>query len=195
MDPELASLTSHVGYPVLVLLVAAESSGVPVPGETALIAASLLAADGQLSIAVVIALAAAAAIAGDNLGYQLGRRYGRRVLIRPGRLAGARRSTLARSEALFDRHGRKAVFFGRWVTGLRIWAAWLAGATHMPWRSFLAWNALGGISWALSVGVIAYSLGRTAANLFEQVGAALAALVVLALVGYLITRWVRRPDE
>lgn len=105
----LASLTSHVGYVALVLLVAVESSGVPVPGETALIAAGVLASDGRLSIVLVIALAASAAIAGDNAGYQLGRHLGRRALVRPGRFQQTRSRMLTRGEVFFDRHGPKAV--------------------------------------------------------------------------------------
>jgi membrane protein DedA with SNARE-associated domain len=113
---ELASFATNAGYPALIALVAAESAGVPLPGETALIAGSLLAAHGNLSITTVIAFAACAAIAGDNLGYQFGRRFGRRALERPGRLAALRTQTLATSELFFDRHGATAVVLGRWMT-------------------------------------------------------------------------------
>ena len=97
----------------------------------------------------MIALAAAAAIVGDNIGYLIGRKGGRWLLERPGPLpppAAGRCS--ATGEPFFERHGPKAVFFGRFVLGLRVWASWLAGATRMPWRSFVLWNALGGICWA-----------------------------------------------
>jgi undecaprenyl-diphosphatase len=185
----LASLTSHIGYAALVVLVGMESAGVPVPGETALITAGVLAADEKLSIVVVIALAAAAAIAGDNVGYQLGKRFGRGVLVRPGRFEAARQSALARSERFFASHGPKAVFLGRWITGLRVWAAWFAGATHMPWRTFFLWNALGGIAWATSVGLAAYFLGHAAAALIERVGV-FAAIVVVAVgvVAFVVVR-------
>ena len=97
----------------------------------------------------MIALAAAAAIVGDNIGYLIGRKGGRWLLERPGALpaASACRCSPA-GEPFFERHGPKAVFFGRFVLGLRVWASWLAGATRMPWRSFVLWNALGGICWA-----------------------------------------------
>jgi membrane protein DedA with SNARE-associated domain len=190
----LASLTSHVGYLALIALVAVESSGVPVPGETALIAAGVLASDGSLSIELVIAFAAMAAIIGDNIGYQLGRRYGRRVLLRGGRLEAQRARMLSGAESFFDRHGPKAVFLGRWVTGLRVWAAWLAGATHMRWRVFLAWNALGGLAWALSIGLLAYFFGRAAARVIEHIGQGAAVLVGVAVIVLVIALRYRSRD-
>jgi membrane-associated protein len=190
----LASLTTHVGYVALVLLVAVESAGVPVPGETALIAAGVLASDGRLSIVVVIVLAALAAITGDNLGYQLGRRLGRRALVRPGRWAEPRGRVLARSEAFFEAHGPKAVFLGRWITGLRVWAAWIAGATHMRWRVFLVWNALGGIAWAASVGAASYFLGRAAARVITHIGEGAAVLIAIAVVAAVVTMRYRNRD-
>src|SRR5262249_6285215 len=119
----------HVaGYTLLVLLVMSESSGIPVPGETALITASVLASKGDLSIELVIVLAAAAAIVGDNIGYLIGRKGGRWVLERPGRFHRRRLQALRMGEAFFERHGPKAVFLGRFVLVLRVGASWLAGA-------------------------------------------------------------------
>src|SRR6476661_5001958 len=147
-----------------------ESSGVPIPGETALITAAVLASRGKLSIEVVIALAAAAAIVGDNIGYLIGRKGGRWILERPGAFYRQRTEVLRVGEPFFKRHGPKAVFFGRFLLGLRVWASWLAGATHMHWRSFVLWNALGGITWAVGVGLIAYFLGNSAGNAIETFG-------------------------
>ena len=141
-------LVQVAGYPLLFLLVMGESGGVPVPGETALITAAVLASRGKLQIELVIALAAAAAIVGDNIGYVIGRKGGRWLLERPGRFHRQRLDVLRIGEPFFERHGPKAVFFGRFVLGLRVWASWLAGATRMHWRSFVLWNALGGICWA-----------------------------------------------
>jgi len=173
----------HVaGYPLLVLLVMSESSGVPVPGETALITASLLASKGDLNIELVIVLAAAAAIVGDNIGYLIGRKGGRWALERPGRFHRERLRVIATGEPFFERHGPKAVFFGRFVLGLRVWASWLAGATHMRWRSFLLWNALGGICWATVVGLIAYLLGRSAGNALQTFGLFGLGAAVLGLI-------------
>jgi membrane protein DedA with SNARE-associated domain len=167
---------SHVGYAALFALVAVESMGVPVPGETALITGAILASRGQLQLPLVLILAAAAAILGDNVGYLIGRQGGRRLLLANGPMAATRARVLRVGEPFFERHGPKAVFLGRFTAGLRIWAAWLAGATHMPWRSFLAWNALGGVSWACVVGVGAYALGHAAERAVEVAG-------VVGLVG------------
>jgi membrane protein DedA with SNARE-associated domain len=185
LAPVLASLTSHVGYVALVALVGVESAGIPVPGETALITAGILASDGRLAIPLVIVLAAVAAIAGDNVGYLFGKRFGRQALVRPGWFMDKRRRALAQSETFFARHGAKAVFFGRWITGLRVWAAWFAGATGMRWPSFFVWNALGGIAWALTVGLAAYVLGETASRILGRAGLGalvLAGVVLVALV-------------
>ncbi len=177
---------NHIGYPLLFLLVMAESGGVPVPGETSLIAAALLASQGQLEIGLVIALAAAGAIVGDNLGYLIGRKGGRWLLERPGRFHRQRLEVLATGEPFFERHGPKAVFFGRFILGLRVWASWLAGATHMPWHSFAFWNACGGIVWATGVGLLAYFLGHSAGNAIQAFGIYGLAAFLLAVAGALL---------
>jgi membrane protein DedA with SNARE-associated domain len=189
--PTLASLldVSHVGYPLLFLMVMAESSGLLVPGETALIAGSVLASQAKLQIELVIALAAIAAIVGDNIGYLIGRKGGRWLLERPGRFYRQRQEVLNIGEPFFERHGPKAVFFGRFLLGLRVWASWLAGGTRMPWRSFLLWNALGGITWATAVGLVAYFLGHSAGNAIQTFG--LYGLVA-ALVAIVSALWLHR---
>ncbi len=184
----LIKLSPHLGYLILLALVGAESTGVPVPGETALITAGVLATHGQFRIEEVIAIAAVGAILGDNLGYLIGRTGGRRLLERPGFLEHHRRQVLAKGEPFFARHGPKAVFLGRWVAGLRIAAAWLAGISRMPWPTFLFWNALGGIAWATSVGLLAYYLGPTAEHIFKYIGAVGVGVVLLAVTGYLMWR-------
>jgi membrane protein DedA with SNARE-associated domain len=161
---------SHVGYPLLFVAVMAESSGFLVPGETALITAAVLASQGKLHIELVIPLAAAGAIIGDNIGYVIGRKGGRWLLERPGRFESRRKEVLEIGEPFFERHGPKAVFFGRFLLGLRVWASWLAGGTRMHWRSFVLWNALGGITWATGVGLIAYFLGHSAGNTIQTFG-------------------------
>jgi membrane protein DedA with SNARE-associated domain len=179
-------LVEVAGYPLLLVLVMSESSGVPVPGETALITAAVLASQGKLQIEFVIGLAAAGAIIGDNIGYLIGRRGGRWLLERPGFLHRQRLRVLEVGEPFFQKHGPKAVFFGRFVLGLRVWASWLAGATRMPWRSFLLWNALGGVTWAVAVGLIAYFLGHSAENAIETFGLYGLAAVLLAIVSALV---------
>ncbi len=178
------------GYPLLALLVMAESGGVPVPGETALIVGSVLASRGTLQIEFVIAVAAAAAIVGDNIGYYIGRRGGRWLLERPGPFHEHRLRVLETGEPFFARHGPKAVFFGRFILGLRTWASWLAGANHMRWRTFVLWNALGGICWATGVGLLAYFVGRSAGNLITTFGLIGLAALAIAIVGGFL--WHRR---
>jgi membrane-associated protein len=124
-------LVDTFGYPLLFVLVMSEAGGVPIPGETSLIAAAILASRGKLQIELVIGLAAAAAIIGDNIGYVIGRKGGRWLLERPGAFQRQRQQVLLIGEPFFERHGPKAVFLGRFVLGLRVWASWLAGATRM----------------------------------------------------------------
>lgn len=191
----LINLPAHLGYLILFALISVESAGVPVPGETALITAGVLSNHGQFHIELVIAIAAAAAIIGDNVGYLIGRTAGRRLLERPGFLEGHRRHILRTGEPFFAKHGPKAVFLGRWVAGLRIAAAWLAGINRMPWPIFAFWNALGGIAWATSVGLLAYYLGPTAEHIFKVLGVAGIAAAALALAGLFAWRRFRRPGD
>jgi membrane protein DedA with SNARE-associated domain len=185
-------VAQNVGLPIVFLLIAIETMGIPVPGETALITAGIVASRGHLSIEAVIAVAAAAAILGDNVGFALGRRLGRRVLTAPGPLLHHRRRVVAVGEPFFDRHGPKAVFLGRWVTGLRITAAWMAGVTRMSWPTFLFWNALGGIAWATSIGLLAYFVGHSAEKLIHLAGIGGAVVVVLGGVGLWFALRLRR---
>jgi membrane protein DedA with SNARE-associated domain len=185
----LINVPAGIGYPLLFGFVAAESAGALVPGETSLILAAALAAQGQLSLPVVIAVAAGAAILGDNVGYLIGRKGLRRLVDRPGRWAAGRRRLVERGEAFFAHRGSAAVFFGRWLPGMRVVISWLAGADRMPWRRFLLWNALGGIAWATTVGTLAYLLGRSASGSLGAIG--FVGLGV-ALVVYVLTRVRRR---
>jgi membrane-associated protein len=186
-------LVRVAGYPLLFVIVMSESSGVPVPGETALITASLLASKGKLQIELVIAIAAAAAIVGDNIGYVIGRKGGRWLLERPGRFHRQRLEVLEIGEPFFERHGPKAVFFGRFILGLRTWAAWIAGATRMRWRSFFVWNALGGICWATVIGLLSYSLGHAAGGLVKTFALfGLAAALAAILSAFILRRRHRR---
>jgi len=182
-------LVEVFGYPLLFGVVMAESSGVPVPGETGLIAAAVAASQAKLQIELVIPIAALAAIVGDNIGYQIGRKGGRWLLRRPGRFQRQRRQVLSSGEPFFERHGPKAVFFGRFLLGLRLWASWLAGATHMRWRSFVFWNACGGVCWATAIGLLAYFLGHAAGNAIQTFGLFGLLAALLVVVGVLIAHF------
>jgi membrane-associated protein len=188
----LLDVAETIGLPVLFALIAIETMGVPVPGETALITAAIVAGRGGLSIEAVIAVAAAAAIIGDNVGFALGRKVGRRVLRAPGPLHHHRARVLDLGEPFFERHGAKAVFLGRWVTGLRITAAWLAGANRMSWPTFLVFNALGGVAWAVSVGLLAFFLGHAAETAIHAVGIGALIVTVSSVLGLWLTVRLRR---
>lgn len=186
----LINVPANLGYPLLGVLVGAESAGALVPGETALILAAALAGQGKLSLPVVIGIAAGAAIAGDNAGYLLGRRGLRPLLDRRGR-SGRRQRLIERGDEFFRRRGAAAVFFARWLPGLRVAAAWLAGESRMPWPRFLLWNALGGIGWASSIGTASYFLGKTASGSLAAlgfVGVGIAAVVFLVARGRELVR-------
>jgi membrane protein DedA with SNARE-associated domain len=180
----VSGFVHHYGLAALFLIVMLESSGVPVPGETALVTAGVFAQRGSLNIAAVIAVAAVAAIVGDNIGYWIGRTGGRSVIERWSFASGS----LPWSERFFRRHGPKTIFLARFFAVLRVTAAWLAGISRMHWWTFFLWNAAGGICWAALVGLVAYYVGQAAADAISHygliggavvIGLALAALVAL----------------
>jgi membrane protein DedA with SNARE-associated domain len=183
----LDQLIVHHGPALLFLIVALESAGLPIPGETTLVAAGVLASQGKMNIAVVIVAAAAGAIIGDNVGYWIGRTGGRGLLERWGPVKRFSERVLPPAERFFERHGPKTVFFARFIAGLRVTGAWMAGISRMDWGKFLMWNALGGIVWATAVGLIAYYFGRAVANAIAQYGLWGALGVVgVAVVAYLV---------
>jgi membrane protein DedA with SNARE-associated domain len=179
----VVSIPSQLGYPVLFALIFGESAGLPVPGETALLTAGVLAGTGRLSLPLVIAVAIAAAVTGDTLGYWLGRRGGRAVLTtHRGPLAALRLHALERGERFFDHHGAKTVFLGRFVPGVRVVAAILAGAGGMPWPRFALYNLAGAFVWASTTASLASLVGASVAAglwLFGLGAAIVGALVVL----------------
>jgi membrane-associated protein len=188
----LIHIPANVGYAAVFALVAIETMGIPVPAETALIAAALLAHHHQMDIGTLVVVASAAAIIGDNIGFAIGRRYGRRLFLAPGPIHHHRLKVLELGEPFFAKHGPKAVFLGRWVSGLRIASAWLAGMNRMRWPTFVVWNALGGIAWASSVALSIYFLGSVAEHALGIVGPAAAAAVVVLVGAFLTWRWLRQ---
>ena len=189
-------VTQH-GLPLLFLVVMLESFGVPLPGETALIAFGVLASHGHYSIVWVIVVAAAAAIVGDNAGYWLIGRLGGRRLFRKWRWLNAyAERVLPRAEGLVERHGGKIVFLGRFVSVLRYTVAWIAGLGRMPWWRFLIWNAAGGIAWALGVGLLSYYAGQTASSAVERYGLyAIVLIIVIGVLGWLGLHIAKRRFE
>jgi membrane protein DedA with SNARE-associated domain len=184
----VSGLVHHYGLAALFLIVMLESGGVPLPGETALVAASVFASRGKLDILAVVVVAAAAAIIGDNLGYWIGRTGGRGLLERSRLLNRWSDRVLPWAEEFFHRHGAKTIFIGRFFSVLRVTAAWMAGVSRMHWWRFFLWNAAGGICWAVLVGLVAYFAGEAVANAISHYGliggGALIALVLAGLAGF-----------
>ena len=186
----LSGLVAHHGYLVVAFAIGLESMGVPLPGETLLIAAAIYAGSThQLHIVLLIVSAIAGAIAGDNLGFVIGRRFGSPLLRRYGHLVRIDASRIKIGELLFRHHGGKVVFIGRFVALLRALAAFLAGVNGMPWPRFLAFNVAGAIVWAGGYGAAAYLFGREIERVSGAVSWTIAAIGLLAAAaGFLFIR-------
>ncbi len=183
MHETIAGLIASYGYVVLFFLVGLESLGIPLPGETALVTAAAFAALGHLSISAVMATAVAAAIIGDNGGYWIGRGGGIALVRRYGRVLHLNESHLARAQTFFAQHGPKTVFIGRFIALLRTWAAVLAGVAKMPYGTFMLYNALGAVCWAVLFGTLGYAFGRNLPQLEHYIGQASLAAVMLVALG------------
>jgi membrane protein DedA with SNARE-associated domain len=196
-----ASLITHLiqsyGYYAVFALIALESMGIPLPGETALITAALYAGNTHhLNIAVLAAVAAGAAVIGDNAGYWIGRTGGQRLAERYGRYVRLDRAKLKVGRYLFARHGVQVVFFGRFVAVLRTYAAFFAGLSTMRWPRFLVANAAGGLLWAGFYAFGAYALGSAASgvgNTITIVGYVVASVLTVASI--VLARWSLRRFE
>jgi membrane protein DedA with SNARE-associated domain len=182
------------GYLVVFLLVMLESIGMPVPGETALIGAALYAGStGKLEIWGVIGVAIAGAIIGDNIGFSIGRYGGAKLLLRHGHKIGLHEGRLKIGIWLFRRHGGKVVFWGRFVSILRTYAAFLAGTNQMAWGRFLVFNAAGAVVWATAFGVAYYVFGSALQKLSTTIDITLGVAGVAILVAFLV--WSKRKEN
>jgi membrane protein DedA with SNARE-associated domain len=189
----LHEFLGQYGYWALALTIGLESMGLPLPGETILVMASLHAGHRGESILPVIAAAVAGAVIGDNIGYYLGRELGFRFLVRFGRYIGITDTRIKLGQYLFMRHGAKVVFFGRFVAILRCLAAFLAGVNQLAWPRFLVANAAGAIIWATVFGLGAYTFGREFAHVVGPISLTAFALGAIAVVsGFL---YLRRHEE
>ncbi len=189
----LHQFVAEYGYFAIFLLVALESAGVPMPGETALVSGAVIAGRGDFHIALVIACAAAAAILGDNAGYWVGREFGFPLVYRYGNYIRLDKGRLKVAQYLFMRHGGKIVFFGRFIAILRAFAAFLAGVNHLPWPRFLLFNAAGGVVWATLFGLGGYFLGWAFENYARPVG--LAALIAALIGAYAASRFIAHHEQ
>src|SRR5256712_8038674 len=186
----LANLLARYGYAIVFLGVFLESAGVPVPGETVLLAAGFFASQGTFALPWVIGLGIGAAILGDNVGYWIGRRAGRPPVERDGRLLGLTPRRIPAVDAFFQSHGARTVFLARFVTGLRVVAALFAGVARLPWSEFLLYNAAGALVWATTVTLAGYFFGRSWELLHRWFGRAalFAAALAIALVVVALAR-------
>jgi membrane protein DedA with SNARE-associated domain len=198
-EAELRHLLSAYGYWAVMAFVGIESIGIPLPGETMLIAASIYAgASHQLAIELVIAAAIAGAVMGDNIGFGIGYFGGYRLLLRYGRYIGLHQRRVKLARYIFLEHGPKVVFLGRFVSVLRTYAAFLAGTARMPWWRFLVFNAAGGITWALAYGLGAFFLGQQLNRVsrpFSFVAAGLAVVAIVVLMVFLRRNEHRLEEE
>jgi membrane protein DedA with SNARE-associated domain len=191
----LQHLISSYGYWAVAAIVAAESMGVPLPGETTLVLAALYAANHQdMNIWGLIASAAAGAMLGDNVGYWLGRGLGYRLLLRYGPSLGLSHNKIKIGLYLFQRHGGKVVFFGRFIALFRTLAACLAGVNRMPWGKFLVANAAGSIVWASSFGFGAYLFGRALLELSGGLATTLLILGVGLMLAVVLFIWTHEAE-
>ncbi|MFE5207062.1 DedA family protein [Streptomyces sp. NPDC056600] len=198
----LEPLLGHYGYWAVAGVILVEDFGVPIPGEAILIAAGVFAGAGRLDIVAVALIAFVAAVMGDNIGYLIGRYGGRALVHRWGRYVFLTPERFARAEAFFARHGGKIVTVARFVDGLRQVNGIVAGTTGMPWRRFLAFNALGAALWVGLWATLAYAAGDhiteiyTAVSRYQRwVPAGLGVLVAAVVARHLLRRRRRRRTE
>lgn len=183
---ELHHLFETYGIWTVAIIVGLESLGIPLPGEAVLIIASIYAATHDGNIAMVIAAATIGAIVGDNIGYLIGREFGYPLVLKFGSYVGLTEGRIKLGQFLFQKHGGKVVFFGRFFAVLRFLAALLAGINRLPWPRFLVANALGGLVWASIVGMSAYTLGRS----FHEVQGPLGVFAIAIAIGIVIAIFV-----
>lgn len=194
---QILSLIGQYGYLIVFFGVMVESMGVPLPGETILIAAGVMVQRGHLDPGDAVAFGVLGAVVGDQIGYWAGREGGRPFVLRWGRYVLITPQRLGRAEAFFARHGGKAVFLARFVTGLRAFGALVAGMSRMHWRTFFLYNALGGVVWATAAVAAGYLLGSKLALLerWAERTTGLLVMLAVALGFYLAYRWVASHRE
>jgi membrane protein DedA with SNARE-associated domain len=184
---------AEYGYWAVFVPVLLETAGLPLPGETSLLFAGVASSTGRLDVYWTIAAGASAAIIGDNIGYAIGRFGGRRLVMRLANLGGVERS-LAWGEAYFERRGGVTVFLARWLPGLRIFGAWIAGMVHMKWWKFALWNAAGGICWATTIVLLGHFFGKSIHGIERVLGVGgVIALVLVAVAAAVL--WHRHEQH
>jgi membrane protein DedA with SNARE-associated domain len=166
-----------------------ENAGVPVPGETILLIAGYFASTGNFNIGLVMLIAAVGAITGDNIGFAVGHHYGRGFLLRVGKYVFLTPKRLEHIERYFERFGSKTILVARFITGLRVFAALLAGASKMRWRTFFIYNVAGAVLWSVVITTLGYLFGQSLPLLIKWVGRSGTILLIAGIVvGIIIWR-------
>lgn len=182
----LSKLFISYGYWTVFIGVMLENAGLPIPGETILLAAGFFAASGQFTLPLVMLVAATGAVIGDNIGFAIGHHYGRGFLLRYGKYVFLTPRRFVHINNFFEKHGEKTILVARFITGLRVFAAILAGASEMRWRVFVIYNIAGAIMWAVVITLLGYLFGNSWPLLERWVGRSgvfmLLAGIVIAVV-------------
>jgi membrane protein DedA with SNARE-associated domain len=180
------------GYWAVFFGVMLENAGLPIPGETILLVAGYFAATGEFHIAIVMLVAASGAVIGDNIGFAIGHHFGRGFLLRVGRFFFLTPKRLEHMENYFQSHGNKTIFVARFITGLRVFAALLAGASKMRWRVFVVYNVAGAVLWSIVITSLGYLFGASLPLLVKWVGRSGTILLIVAVVTGVVVWRVRR---
>ena len=183
------------GYWAVFFGVMLENAGVPIPGETILLIAGYFAATGEFHIALVMLIAATGAVIGDNIGFAIGHHYGRGFLLRVGRFFFLTPKRLEHMEKYFENHGNKTILVARFITGLRVFAALLAGASKMPWRVFVVYNFAGAVLWSVVITSLGYLFGQSLPLLIKWVGRSGTIFLIAALVIAVVIWRVRKHRQ
>jgi membrane protein DedA with SNARE-associated domain len=185
----LLSLFTTYGYWVVFFGVMAENAGLPIPGETIVLAAGFFASEGHFHLPLVMAIAAVGAMIGDNIGFAIGRRYGRGILYRFGKYVFLPPHRIDGMSAFFENYGDKTILVARFITGLRVVGAILAGASKMPWPRFILFNSMGAVLWSVVITLLGYFFGQSWHFLARLVGGS-GLIFLIAAVLVLIVIWV-----
>lgn len=179
----LTKLFISYGYWTVFVGVMLENAGLPIPGETILLAAGFFAAGGHFNLLLVMLVAATGAVIGDNIGFAIGHHYGRGFLVRYGKFVFLTPRRLVRINNFFEKHGEKTILVARFITGLRVFAAIFAGASEMRWRVFLLYNVMGALLWAVVISLLGYLFGNSWPLLEKWIGRT----GIFMLLGFIIT--------
>ena len=191
----LLDFVGRVGLPAIFIVMGLESMGLPLPGETILLFAGVLAEQGRFDVLAVIAVGVTATIVGDNAGYWVGRRGGRPLIDKHGHRVHLSARRMDRAEHFFEHRGGPAVAAARFIPGLRVIGALAAGTSHMRWRTFLIWNCIGGVTWVTMVVLVGYVLGPAYKQAEKYFGIGGAIVIAIAVAVAAAVYFIRQHHE